>query len=167
MQGQKIQLVKDAVAVVIGEMQPNDRLSIVSFNSNAQRHTPLKKMTVEGKDAVQQATMRLTANGGTSIAAGLDCGIANMEQRRQRNPVGAVFLLTDGQDRTSSNQVQALVSRARSASCSLYTFGFGADHDAKLLTSFAEAAQTPFTFVEQLDAVRGAFAGAVSGLMSV
>merc|ERR1739848_313351 len=118
MSGRKIQLLKDAVAFVISEMQPSDRLSIVSFNHGSQRLTPLKKMTQEGKDTSQQATMRLVANGGTSIASGLDCGIAVMEQRRQRNPVGAVFLLTDGQDGTSASEIKDLCDRSRAAHCS-------------------------------------------------
>merc|ERR1719443_2602004 len=124
-------------------------------------------MTQEGKDASQQATMRLIASGGTSIASGLDCGIAVMEQRRQRNPVGAVFLLTDGQDSTSRDQIQNLVNRARAAHCSLYAFGFGEDHDTSVLNAVAESAQTPFTYVERLDTIRNVFAGAVNGLMSV
>jgi len=167
MSGQKVQLVKDAVAFVISEMQPNDRLSIVSFNHSAQRHTPLKKMTSEGKDSSQQALMQLFASGGTSIASGLDCGIAVMEQRRQRNPVGAVFLLTDGQDGTSRDQIQQLVCRARAAHSSVYAFGFGEDHDTTILNTIAESAHTPFTYVERLDTIRNVFAGAVNGLMSV
>merc|ERR1719390_254106 len=124
-------------------------------------------MDTAGKDAVSQATLRLNASGGTSIASGLDCGIAVMEQRRQRNPVGAVFLLTDGQDRTSREQIQQLVNRARMAHCSLYAFGFGEDHDTDVLNAIAEASQTPFTYVERLDTIRNVFAGAVNGLMSI
>lgn len=167
MSGEKIKLVKDAVAFVISEMQPNDRLSLVSFNHDASRHTPLKKMTNEGRDEMNQSLAQIYASGGTSIASGLDCGIAVMEQRRQRNPVGAVFLLTDGQDRTSREQIQQLVNRARMAHCSLYAFGFGADHDTNVLNAIAEASQTPFTYVERLDTIRSVFAGAVNGLMSV
>jgi len=167
MSGRKIQLLKDAVAFVIGEMQPSDRLSIVSFNHLGQRLSPLKKMTQEGKDVSQQTAMRLIASGGTSIASVLDCGIAVMEQRRQRNPVGAVFLLTDGQDSTSRDQIQQLVGRARAAHCSVYAFGFGEDHDTAILNAIAESAQTPFTYVERLDTIRNVFAGAVNGLMSV
>jgi len=167
MNGQKIQLVKDAMAFVVDEMKPSDRLSIVTFNHSAERKTVLARMTAEGKDALRQATCRICAGGGTSIAAGLDCAVANMEQRRQRNPVGAIFLLTDGQDSTSRSQVQRLVGRARTAHCALYAFGFGQDHDAGLLSSIAEAAQTPFTFVEQPASIKAAFAGAVGGLMSV
>jgi len=163
----KIQLVKDAVMFIVDQMLPGDRLSIVTFNHEAERRTGLMCMDSAGKEAACEAVQRLSASGGTSIAAGLDCAIANMEQRRQRNPVGAVFLLSDGQDGTTAGQVQELVRRARAAQCSLYAFGFGSDHDAQLLSSFAEAAQTPFTFVEHLDAIRGAFAGALGGLMSI
>merc|ERR1719316_1005574 len=106
-------------------------------------------MTQEGKDVSQQTAMRLIASGGTSIASGLDCGIAVMEQRRQRNPVGAVFLLTDGQDSTSRDQIQQLVNRARAAHCCLYAFGFGEDHDTTILNAVAESSQTPFTYVER------------------
>lgn len=167
MSGEKVQLVKDAVMFVIDEMLPGDRLSIVSFNHAAQRHTALHRMDVSGKDAARQATLRLTAGGGTSIAAGLDCGIQVMEQRRQRNAVGAIFLLTDGQDGTSPSQIQELVSRARAAHCGVYAFGFGQDHDTSTLSCIAEAAQTPFTYVEKPDSIKAAFAGAVGGLMSV
>jgi Mg-chelatase subunit ChlD len=167
MTGSKIALVKEAVMFVIDEMQPGDRLSIVSFNHGAQRLTPLTCMDVAGKDTARQSTLRLTAGGGTSIAAGLDCGIQVMEQRRQRNTVGAVFLLTDGQDSTSPAQVQELVKRARAAQCGVYAFGFGQDHDTTTLSAIAEAAQTPFTYVEDPSAIKQAFAGAVGGLMSV
>lgn len=167
MMGDKIQLVKEAVMFVIEEMRPGDRLSLVSFNSDAKRHIPLTVMDVAGKDTARQAMMRLSAGGGTSIARGLDCAVANMEQRRQRNPVGALFLLTDGQDGSTHGQVQQLVQRCREAQCALYAFGFGEDHDVSLLSSIAETAQTPFTFVQRLESIKDAFAGAVSGLMSV
>jgi len=36
-----------------------------------------------------------------------------------------------------------------------------------VLSAISESAQTPFTFVEKLDTIKEAFAGAVSGLMSV
>merc|ERR1712050_434356 len=89
------------------------------------------------------------------------------EQRQHRNPVSAVLLLTDGQDGTSPSQIAALVTRARAASCALYAFGFGTDHDAALLSSLAEQAQTPFSFVEEAASIRAAFAGTMGSLVSV
>merc|ERR1712224_942545 len=105
--------------------------------------------------------------GGTSIASGLDMGLSIMEQRRQRNKVSAILLLTDGQDGSTRQGIPSLVARAQLAGVSLYTFGFGADHDAGLLSELAEQATTPFTFVEDVEHIREAFAGAVGGLSSV
>merc|ERR1712070_419169 len=149
------------------QADPKDRLSIVAFNSNADRVLRLRKMDAEGKDSASVATLQLNAGGGTSIAAGLSLGLQVMEQRRQRNKVSSILLLTDGQDSSTRHQLPALISRAQQASCSVYAFGFGRDHDAALLSDLAEQAQTPFTYVEDTDNIREAFAGAVGGLTSI
>merc|ERR1711933_689700 len=80
---------------------------------------------------------------------------------------GAIFLLTDGQDYASRSHLQGIVDRARAAQNAVYTFGFGADHDSAMLSSIAESAQTPFTYVEQVDSIKEAFAGTVGGLMCI
>lgn len=127
----------------------------------------LRKMNAGGKDDANIATLQLQAGGGTSIAAGLDVGLTVMEQRRQRNKVSAILLLTDGQDGRTRARVPQLLQRAVQANCALYAFGFGKDHDASLLSDIAEQAHTPFTFVEDTEKIREAFAGAVGGLTSI
>lgn len=167
MTGAKIQQVKEAMRFVISQADPRDRLSVVPFNSSAGLSLPLSRMTAQGKDAANVATVRLTAGGGTSIASGLSVALSVMEQRRQRNKVAAILLLTDGQDGRTRAQLPSLLERASSVGCALYAFGFGADHDAALLGDIAERARTPFTFVEDTSNVAEAFAGAVGGLSSV
>jgi Mg-chelatase subunit ChlD len=167
MRGDKIKQVQDAMRFVIDQADPKDRLSIVAFNSNAQRVLRLRKMDTEGKDNATVATLQLNAGGGTSIAAGLSMGLQVMEQRRQRNKVSSILLLTDGQDGSTRHQLPGLISRAQQANCSVYAFGFGRDHDEDLLSELAEQAQTPFTSVENTDKIREAFAGAVGGLTSI
>merc|ERR1719399_2142494 len=78
-----------------------------------------------------------------------------------------MLLLTDGLDSHSHNYCASLVARAAQVSCSLYSFGFGADHDAGMLAEMAEQAKTPFTYVEDTEHIREAFAGTVGGLTSV
>jgi len=167
MQGDKLSQVQKALRFIVGEAEPKDRLSIVTFNHQAARPLGLKRMTAQGKDAANVATLRLTAGGGTSIAAGLDMALAVMEQRRERNKVSAILLLTDGQDNVTRSRLPQLLARVSKANCSLYAFGFGADHDAGLLSEIAEQARTPFTFVENAENCRDAFAGAVGGLSSI
>merc|ERR1711988_445486 len=121
---------------------------LVAFNSSATRVLRLRKMNAEGKNDGNVSTLRLSAGGGTSIAAGLDMALSIMERRRQRNKVSAILLLTDGIDGSTRGRLPALMKRAADAHVSIYAFGFGKDHDANLLADLAEAAQTPFTFVE-------------------
>merc|ERR1712232_223690 len=127
----------------------------------------LCKMDTAGKSASQVAVAQLRAGGGTNIAAGLDVGCNVMEQRRQRNTVAAMLLLTDGQDGSSAIHIPAMIARARLANCSLYAFGFGADHDARMLGDISEQAYTPFTFVENTADIREAYLGTVGGLASM
>jgi len=90
------------------------------------------------------------------------------ECRRQQNQVSAIFLLTDGANtHGDTEQIPQLISRALEAGVSIYPFGFGADHDAALLSNIAERAMTPFTFVEDINTIRAVFAGAMAGLLSV
>jgi len=167
MTGQKISLVQQAMRFIIDNAQSQDRVSIVTFNHYATRPLRLRRMDAEGKSDATAATLRLCASGGTDIASGLHTGITVMESRRQKNKVAAVLLLTDGQDRGSHRKVFSLVERLPQAGCGLYAFGLGADHDAVLLSKIAEQATTPFTFVEDVEHIRQAFAGAVGGLGSV
>jgi uncharacterized protein YegL len=167
MQGEKISQVQDATRFIVEQADPKDRLSLVAFNSNATRVLRLRKMNNEGKNDANVSTLRLAAGGGTSIAAGLDMALSVMERRRQRNKVSAILLLTDGQDGSTRNRLPELLRRAAQANCTVYAFGFGQNHDAALLSDLAEQAQTPFTFVEDTDKVREAFAGAVGGLSSI
>jgi len=167
MTGDKIRQVQEATRFVIGQADPKDRISIVAFNSSAGRVLRLTRMSVDGKDGANIATVGLSAGGGTSIAAGLEMALCVMEQRRQRNTVSAILLLTDGQDSSTRSRIPELLQRAAQANCALYAFGFGRDHDAALLSEIAEQAQTPFTYVEDTEKVGEAFAGAVGGLSSV
>jgi len=167
MSGTNIALVQDAVRFLIREAQPQDRISIITFNHQASRELRLCRMVHEGKSEATQVVDGLRAGGGTRISSGLDLALQVAEQRRSRNPVSAILLLTDGQDGNSRYEFPALVERATRAGCSLYAFGFGVNHDAQLLSELAELAQTPFTFVEDVDQISAAFAGAVGGLSSV
>ena len=163
----KIDDLKAAVRFIISESLPSDRLSLVTFQSSAARELRLRRMDREGQDEATVATLRMTAGGGTRIAHGLDLGLQVLEQRRQRNKVCAILLLTDGQDSSCKGHLPQLLQRASKVGCGIYPFGFGADHDSVLLRELSERAKTPFTYVEDTSGVKEAFAGVVGGLSSI
>ncbi|KAL3376760.1 hypothetical protein AABB24_003270 [Solanum stoloniferum] len=98
MAGSKLTLLKQAVCFVIDNLGPSDRLSIVTFSSGAQRNFPLRRMTEQGRREAALAVNAISANGGTNIVEGLKKGVRVLEERRERNPVASIVLLSDGRD---------------------------------------------------------------------
>jgi len=168
MGGQKIELVKETLAYVISQLTSVDRLSIVSFDDGVYPISGFSKVT--DKDAMTRLVKEhplLNAAGGTNIGRGLGLGLQMLAARKTKNPVTSVLLLTDGQDGGALSQVSQLVKTSLPPGSSIHCFGFGSDHDAKVLSSIAETARGTFTYIEAISTVGEAFAGCLGGLLSV
>ena len=131
MQGSKISSLKKAMDFVIRTLGPDDRLSIVNFNSTATPLHGLLKMNGTNQDTAKAAMHALSAVGGTDIYAGMTTGWSILERRQTKNPASCMFLLTDGQDRDYSSEKVNLARTMKSAGTSLFVFGFGTDHDSE------------------------------------
>ena len=68
-------------------------------------------------------TRLLTAEGGTSVAAGLIMAQKVLQEREHRNPVSAVMLLSDGCDGGGASSCEHVASALRDAGTSVYTWG--------------------------------------------
>ncbi|KAL2474132.1 Zinc finger (C3HC4-type RING finger) family protein [Forsythia ovata] len=98
MAGPKLVLLKQAVCFVIENLRPSDRLSIVSFSDTAKRVFPLRRMNDRGRKDARQAVNSLSSDGGTDIIQGLRKGMRVLAERREKNPVASIILLSDGKD---------------------------------------------------------------------
>ncbi|BAT94480.1 uncharacterized protein HKW66_Vig0191700 [Vigna angularis] len=182
MAGTKLALLKRAMGFVIQNLGSNDRLSVIAFSSTARRLFPLCRMTDSGRQQALQAVNSLVANGGTNIAEGLRKGAKIMEDRKEKNPVASIILLSDGQDNYTVNgsgtnqpqpNYQFLLPTSISGDDSsgfqipVHAFGFGADHDASLMHSISEISGGTFSFIETEAVLQDAFAQCIGGLLSV
>lgn len=174
MAGTKLALLKRAMGFVIQNLGPSDRLSVIAFSSTARRLFPLRKMTHAGKHEALQAVNSLSSNGGTNIADGLRKGAKVLSERKCRNPVNSVILLSDGQDTytTGSDHQLLLPSSMRRHSAPglhipVHAFGFGADHDAVAMHTIAETSGGTFSFIETENVIQDAFAQCIGGILSV
>ncbi|XP_062209842.1 E3 ubiquitin-protein ligase WAV3-like [Phragmites australis] len=178
MAGTKIALLKQAMSFVIQTLGPNDRLSVVAFSSTAQRLFPLRRMTLTGRQQALQAVSSLVASGGTNIADGLKKGAKVIADRRLKNPVCSIILLSDGQDTytlTSSDRAQISYSALVPLSIlpgtaqhvQIHTFGFGSDHDSAAMHAIAEISSGTFSFIDAEGSIQDGFAQCIGGLLSV
>lgn len=188
MAGTKLALLKRAMGFVVQNLGPTDRLSVIAFSSTARRLFPLRRMTDTGRQQALQAINSLISNGGTNIAEGLRKGFKIISDRRWKNPVASVILLSDGQDtyNISSSGSDSGRSHNRVVDCRsllpasvlqqndpavsqipVHTFGFGADHDSTSMHSISEISGGTFSFIEAESVIQDAFAQCIGGLLSV
>ncbi|KAK9284083.1 hypothetical protein L1049_012343 [Liquidambar formosana] len=181
MAGTKLALLKRAMGFVIQNLGSNDRLSVIAFSSTARRLFPLRRMSDTGRQQALLAVNSLVANGGTNIAEGLRKGAKVMEDRKEKNPVASIILLSDGQDTYtvsgSSDQPKSNYQLLLPLSIHggdnagfqipVHAFGFGVDHDASSMHSISEISGGTFSFIETEGVIQDAFAQCIGGLLSV
>ncbi|KAJ1271187.1 hypothetical protein BS78_06G109800 [Paspalum vaginatum] len=179
MKGEKLALLKQAMCFVIDQLGPADRLSVVTFSDNAGRLTRLALMTDAGKAAAKLAVASLVVQQGTNIREGLRVGAQVLGDRRHKNVVASMILLSDGKDtyvapttrpdgtKNYTNLVPPSFAHAGSRPAPIHTFGFGVTHDAAAMHAVAEATAGTFSFVENQAAIQDSFARCIGGLLSV
>ncbi|RWR96647.1 zinc finger protein [Cinnamomum micranthum f. kanehirae] len=180
MAGTKLALLKRAMGFVIQNLGPSDRLSVIAFSSTARRLFPLRQMSDSGRQQALQAVNALISSGGTNIAEGLRKGVKVIEDRKEKNPVCSIILLSDGQDTYTVSGIGAANQRPDYQSllpfsirggmgCKIpvHAFGFGMDHDAASMHSISESSGGTFSFIEAEGAIQDAFAQCIGGLLSV
>ncbi|ONK54842.1 uncharacterized protein A4U43_UnF10690 [Asparagus officinalis] len=128
----KLQMLKRAMRLVISSLGPGDRLSIVAFSvAAAKRLFPLRRMSRTGQRSARQIVDRLVICGTTQAQAQAqaqgDCSSAScmgdalrkatkvLEDRRERNPIATIMLLSDvqrqGHDQQKQQNVHATTPR--------------------------------------------------------
>lgn len=171
MDGEKLDLVKKTLGFLLTQLNQNDRISIVTFSSDAKRICKLTCCDEQGKKRLSLLIKGLKIEGSTNLVAGLEYSLCVLSGRKQVNQSSAVILLTDGVD----HQSYTSIARARgviakypiSKDYSIHTFGYGSDHDSELLNSISDIKNGGFYYIQQFEGISQAFANCLGELMSV
>ncbi|KAJ4759946.1 Zinc finger (C3HC4-type RING finger) family protein [Rhynchospora pubera] len=132
MTGDKLQMLKRAVRLVIASLGPSDRLSLVAFSGTAaKRLLPLRRMSRQGQRSARSIVDRLVVAAGNApggvagnacIGDALKKATKVLEDRKERNPVATIMLLSDRQqemkkerDYTATQQVSTPKATTRFA----------------------------------------------------
>lgn len=91
MQG-KIHTLANGVAQALGQMSPQDRFRIVTFNTSAREVVPWTHASPENAQAAIALVKALASSGGTNLHEGVSHGLRNLDADRATS----VILVTDG-----------------------------------------------------------------------
>ncbi len=122
----RLPLVKQSLALLLTQLQPADRVAIVTYAGNA--GTALEPTAASEKAKILSTIERLQAGGSTAGAEGIRQAYALAEQNFDPNGVNRVILATDGDFNvgiTSRDELKGFVERQRGKGIFLSVLGFG------------------------------------------
>ena len=77
-------------------MNENDRLSVVSYDTNVNLEFALKNLDDKGKEMALSKIEDINSGSMTNLSGGLMKGLCQMIDRKEKNEVASVLLFTDG-----------------------------------------------------------------------
>ena len=175
MAGSKIDLTRTALKFVVSQLRASDRLSVISYDTDVRADLPLTAMTPANQARATQCINALAAGASTNLSGGLFRGLDEVAARAAPNPVCSVLLMTDGEANYGIVEPQSLLSALRTqlnragveGVCTIYTFGYGSDHNAPLLRSIADAGRGIYYYVDRPSVVPQSFGTCIGGLTSI
>jgi Mg-chelatase subunit ChlD len=171
MGGSKLENAKKTLDFVIKQLRPSDRMALVTYDSNVKTVFGLTAMDAANKEQCTQACSKLRAGSMTNLSGGMLQGFKVLTQAESRNAVSSVLLMTDGLANEGITSVEGMVKALQAVktdlpNTTLYTFGYGADHNATLLKGLSEAGGGMYYFIESIDTIPQYFADCLGGLLS-
>lgn len=137
MQGQKIELAKEAAKGAIELLGPKDQVGVLAFESRNHWITD-KMQPCTNKSSVLDAVSRMTAEGGTMISPALAEAFEVLQGTNAK--LKHVILMTDGQpDPSDPRNFAELASKMQSMKVTCSTVGVGTDADRAVLEEIAQA----------------------------
>ncbi|CAF4342476.1 unnamed protein product, partial [Adineta steineri] len=152
---------------IVEQLNHLDRMAIISFNISAvDRSHGLKRMNEQNQQILKDTVNNdIHSQGGTYIGSGIQLGIDLLRQRQTKNPLGAILVLTDGQDNDHHDYTSLMETLPEGVQ--LHSFGYGSDHTANVLVKLAEQGNGgTFTYIDEQRAIGSAFAMALGGLFT-
>ena len=176
MQGEKIKLVKESLKILVDMMEEKDRIALVLFDQKAKLYFNLEYLTKENKDKLKAQIEKIEASGGTNIASGLQIAVEILKQQKN-NPKdneersSTVLLLSDGCDNYLDDiqlgEKLKSLTKGANLSFTLNTFGYGYDHDPKIMNKLANLRDGSFFLVEDYNKVGEYFVSVLGGCISM
>lgn len=151
MGGEKIRLAREAVAHALALLAPDDRFTLVVYDSEVDVLVESTPASGEAKKLALQRLAEVDARGSTDLAGGWLAGVTQVLAHLAPQSVGRCLLLTDGLANVGVVEPEVLAARAREwreQGVSTSTFGVGCDFDEHLLQQVASSGGGHFYFIE-------------------
>lgn len=172
MEGDKLKYTKEAVKYVINQLNYNDVLSIVAYDTYVSVLLPPQR--IETKKSVLEIVDRIMVAGSTNLEGGIKEGynqINNAKKLVGNEMVSRVFLLSDGLANVGESNPDKL-SKITSEyferdRISISTFGVGTDYNEDLMAKIAAQGGGMYYFIDSPEKLPSLFKEELLGISQV
>ena len=165
----RVQIIREALRVLAGQLQPQDKLSIVTFARTAR----LWADGVPGNQAAQvvEEVSDITPQGGTNLEDAMNLAYATALRHYLAGGINRVVLLTDGAANLGDVEPETLkqkVEANRKQGIALDCFGIGWEgYNDDLLEVLCRNGDGRYGFVNTPEEAAAEFAGQLAGALHV
>lgn len=151
-QGDRLEMLKEALGVLVTELHPDDEVGIVAFNRWPEVVRELRP--VGDGDKLWRQIQSMRPDGSTNVGEGLHEGYKMMRRWRKDGWIHRIILCSDGVanvDRTGFADILGYV-QAGSDDITLSTVGIGmGNYNDTFLEQLANAGEGQYAYIDQLD----------------
>lgn len=154
-----LDITKHSLKMILNSLTPVDRISIITFSSDAKVLCNLTNVTPSNKKYLVNLINNLKVEGVTNIWAGINEGLKQFETSNDtlNNRISAIMFLTDGipsahllPPRGIINTLERKIANYNEKNLvipNIYTYGFGYSLDTELLVNIAKIGNGNFSFI--------------------
>ena len=157
-QDQRLEKVKTGLHTLIDNIQPEDRLAIISFDDVVTIDQPFQATLDRAR--LHQVVAALQPRGGTNIFDGLKAGFTMLGENPPNEKQNRIIFLSDGLATVGNTSQSSIISMATgniARGIGLTTVGVGNDFDVLLMRGLAERGAGNFYYVENANAATEVF----------
>lgn len=143
----KIDVLKEAVKLVLDQLQPEDVVSVVIFDDKVDVLVPAQPAT--NLAAVGHQVDRISDRGGTTMSLGMSRGLEQARQHVGPGRVTRMLLLTDGQTYGDERKCEQLATECAQAGVQIMARGLGDEWNDKLIMNIATNSDGDWDHIDQ------------------
>ena len=163
----RLELVKDSLALLTQELRPTDSVAIVVYGSDT--YTVLEPTSGEDKAAILRAIDTLEINGSTNAEAGLRLGYQEALKAFRPDAINRVILCSDGVanvGNTSADSIWEQIKGYASEGITLTSVGVGlGNYNDVLMEQLADQGNGFYAYVDTLREAERLFVHDLSGTL--
>ncbi|MEO1452222.1 MAG: VWA domain-containing protein [Pseudomonadota bacterium] len=163
----KLPLLKQSFRMMLGELGPDDQVSIVTYAGSAGR--VLDPTPASERATIEAALDRLEAGGGTAGQAGLQQAYATADEMAEDGEVTRVILATDGDFNVGLSDPDALkdfIADQRDSGTYLSVLGFGRGNlDDATMQALAQNGNGQAAYIDTLSEARKVLVDQLTGAL--